>query len=155
MQQGTVRMVTTIEAGCITTPFENGLLSPDAGDIDPDGGVLTPNGGTTLLPYTGVEIMSFDESTDEDPYATDDHWIIALDEGAPVDKVTWDESGETWMQQWPASIELVADVELGDGTDAQVLVPHSLRAVMDTGVREERPGRNGRVRPGGRSMDDC
>lgn len=141
MEQGTVRMVNTIEAGCIITDhIEHELGSPNAGDIDPDGGILTPDGGTTLLPYTGVEIMSFDEPTDEDPDATDDHWIIALDEGAPIDKVTWDESGETWMQQWPASIELIADVTLSDGTDAQVLVPHSLRAVMGTGVREEGRG---------------
>lgn len=141
MEQGTVRMVNTIEAGCIiTNHIENELVSPNAGDIDPDGGILTPDGGTTLLPYTRVEIMSLDEPTDEDPDATDDYWIIALDEGAPVDKVTWDESGETWMQQWPASIELIADVTLSDGTDAQVLVPHSLRAVMGTGVREEGHG---------------
>ena len=57
MEQGTVRMVNTIEAGCIITDhIEHELVSLNAGDIDPDGGILTPDGGTTLLPLSLIHI---------------------------------------------------------------------------------------------------
>lgn len=139
METGMVRMVTTIEAGCVVDNDHTGgaLSSWDGGDLNPNGGVLTPDDGRTLLAYTGFVVESYDSIDGE---TTDDYWEILLADGAPIDEVTWDESGETWMQEWPPRVDMVADVLLSDGDDAQAVVPHSLRAVMADGVREEDTG---------------
>ncbi|ERS24853.1 hypothetical protein [Cutibacterium avidum] len=125
MIQGQVSMVTTVEAGGIAVAWSgHDLHMVDASQLAPDGGQISPDGGTTVIGYSAVSWGIGD--TDPDTVTTD---VEAPSQWTPQD-------GEQWFQVWPPAVDIVAAVQLHDGTSVRAIVPHNLRAVLPDGMRD-------------------
>ncbi|WP_130865854.1 hypothetical protein [Acidipropionibacterium timonense] len=123
---GRVSMVTTVEAGGVVTGWSGVTMAMvDASGLAVDAGTISLDGGVTTIGYTDV---TWGE-TDTDPD------LLTTAVSAPAGWVP--DGGEQWAQVWPPAVDIIAAVQLYDGTDVRAIVPHSLRAVLPDGNRDD------------------
>lgn len=106
----------------------------DAADVDRDGCDLTPDNGQTLYTCTGEVVDG--EVGDPD--------ILTMTSTPPVD---WPAGGtdadgqpiptDTRLDLWPEVLDVVAQVDAGDGDPIPAVVPHALRPLLSEGLRDD------------------
>lgn len=136
---GVVVSVESARQGVIVTGWVGTEMSVwNAADIDRDGCDLTPDDGATLYHATGEVAEGV---TDDDPD------IVTMVDSAPAD---WPAGGtdddgqaiptDTRLDLWPEVLDVVAQVDAGDGDPIPVVVPHALRPLLSEGLRDEGGG---------------
>lgn len=136
---GVVVSVESARQGVIVTGWVGTEMAVwNAADIDRDGCDLTPDDGVTLYHATGEVAEGV---TDDDPD------VVTMADSAPAD---WPAGGidddgqtiptDTRLDLWPEVLDVVAQVDAGDGDPIPVSVPHALRPLLSEGLRDEGGG---------------